>query len=409
MTRALTGLPGRPRWPCPSRPEPRRHADGGSERALQLEQPALSVQATGVAAKRPAAAQHAVARHDDRDRVRAERVAGCARAARAAGLGGDLRVAEHAAVRDRRGRAQHAPAEGPDERPIERQVEVAPAPGEVLVELTAERIGRAPALRRSAARSARRGARARRRGPPRGTRAARARARSRPPAACRTASRARRRSRRQALRRDALPGPRAPAASVASLAARVPSAPRSRAAAAPSATSAPMLAFMPFMPRPPFSACSVPRAASGARPPPSSRSTRRSRDGACRRRSAARPRSAGARAARRRPPRAARRGMPLGVRPAARASHRLPDRLPAARVARARAMRVECLALSDRQHPRAQVGAGPQLWIDAQRGDERLLEAVLGVGAADRGDEQSPDGSRCSSRKRWKGGSAALM
>ena len=60
--------------------------------ALELQQVVLAVEAARVAAEAAAAAQHAVAGDDDRDRVGAERVAGGARAARVAGLRGDVAV-----------------------------------------------------------------------------------------------------------------------------------------------------------------------------------------------------------------------------------------------------------------------------------------------------------------------------
>ncbi len=56
-------------------------------------------------------AQDAVAGDHDRDRIGAERVASCARAAGAAGLGRDLGIAEVAAVGDRGGHLKHAPPE----------------------------------------------------------------------------------------------------------------------------------------------------------------------------------------------------------------------------------------------------------------------------------------------------------
>src|SRR5205807_181433 len=65
------------------------------ERALEAQQPALALDAAAVAAERAAAAQHAVAGHDDRDRVRAQRVARRARAARAARRRRRLLVARH--------------------------------------------------------------------------------------------------------------------------------------------------------------------------------------------------------------------------------------------------------------------------------------------------------------------------
>ena len=55
-----------------------------------------------------------------------------------------------------------------------------------------------------------------------------------------------------------------------------------------------------------------------------------------------------------------------------------------------RAVRVERLAVRDRQHPRPQVRAGAQARVGAQRRDERLLEAVLGLVAPDRRDQKAP-------------------
>ena len=57
------------------------------EHTLEAQQELLALEAAGVAAERPARPQHAVAGHDDRHRVRAERVAGGAHRARAPGAG----------------------------------------------------------------------------------------------------------------------------------------------------------------------------------------------------------------------------------------------------------------------------------------------------------------------------------
>ncbi len=54
---------------------------------------------------------------------------------------------------------------------------------------------------------------------------------------------------------------------------------------------------------------------------------------------------------------------------------------------------VQCLAVCDRQHPRAKVmprSARPQTGVGAQGRDERLLEAILGLLASDGRDQQSP-------------------
>ncbi len=86
----------------------------GRDGALELEQPALALEASAVAAERAAAAQHAMAGDDDRDRVGAEGVAGRARAARAAGVGGDLAVARARRRRgSRRSRASTRRPNGP--------------------------------------------------------------------------------------------------------------------------------------------------------------------------------------------------------------------------------------------------------------------------------------------------------
>ena len=152
-----------------------------------------------------------------------------------------------------------------------------------------------------------------------------------------------------------------------------------------------------LMPAPPFSASSVPRAASAGPPPPSSRSRRRCRGGADRRRSAARPPSAGARAARRRPPTAPRRAPARATAPA-------PSQSTAAAISAtgsARRARARCAssalrwAIVSTHARRFESGAQPR--IGAQRGDERLLEAVLGLAAPDRGRRESatrPRGGR---------------
>ena len=76
--------------------------------------------------------------------------------------------------------------------------------------------------------------------------------------------------------------------------------------------------------------------------------------------------------------------------------------------ARARAMRVERLAVRDRQHPRPQVRVRAQARIGAQRRDERLLEAVLGLAAPDRGDQKAPDVLAVGVEKALKGRRRAL-
>ena len=63
-----------------------------------------------------------------------------ARAPRGCPLRGHLTVAEISAVGDRGRAFQHAPAERADQGPVERQIEAAPAPGEVLIELALDRL-----------------------------------------------------------------------------------------------------------------------------------------------------------------------------------------------------------------------------------------------------------------------------
>ena len=48
---------------------------------------------------------------------------------------------------------------------------------------------------------------------------------------------------------------------------------------------------------------------------------------------------------------------------------------------------VDGFAVGDRQQPAAQVARVAQLWVCAQRGEERLLKAILGLAAADRAAE----------------------
>ncbi len=75
------------------------------------------------------------------------------------------------------------------------------------------------------------------------------------------------------------------------------------------------------------------------------------------------------------------------VRPRAIAPILLGDRL---RSSSAGAVRIECLVLRDRQHPRAQVRLRAQARVSAQRRDERLLKAVLRLGRADLRHEVAP-------------------
>ena len=119
----------------------RRAAVGGAGQlglpaALQLQEEALAVEPPRVPAHGPAGAQDAVAGHDDRDRVRAQRVPRGAPAARASRRDGHLGVGAGLAVRDPGRLAQHgARVAVGDERPVDRDLEVAPAALEVLLQL----------------------------------------------------------------------------------------------------------------------------------------------------------------------------------------------------------------------------------------------------------------------------------
>ncbi len=219
-------------------------------------------------------------------------------------------------------------------------------------------------------------------------------------AACRTATRPARSS------TSARPSARAcargqPPAAAATLAAARPSSRRAPApaagAAAPRCGSSRMSGSL--MPPPPFSASSDPRAASAAPPPPSSRSPPRSRGGGGRHEAQHDRRALTRRAARDRVPQLARR-----ARCGARAAHgsstavELGDRQ---RPPGPRAVGVERLAVGDRQHPGAQVRVRPQARVGAQRRDERLLKAVLGV---DRARPRRP--ASATRRRGWRRGSA---
>ena len=67
--------------------------------------------------------------------------------------------------------------------------------------------------------------------------------------------------------------------------------------------------------------------------------------------------------------------------PLRRLGHR--DRAPGAS-----AVRVERLAMGDRQHPCPRVRVGAQARVGPHRGQERLLEAVVGILPADRGHQE---------------------
>ena len=124
---------------------PRLPAAGSSEQAplgddlgaLEFEQPALAVEAAGVAGERPVGADDSVARHEDADRIAAHRAAHAPREVAIAEALGEIAVRDCLAERDL---AQHRPHRVleliADRR--EREVEADASPGEVLVEFDAE-------------------------------------------------------------------------------------------------------------------------------------------------------------------------------------------------------------------------------------------------------------------------------
>jgi hypothetical protein len=105
------------------------------------EQEALDVEAAGVAGQPPVGADHAVARHDHRDRVRAERTARRPHRLDVAGGHRDLAVGLQPAVRDAGRMLQHLAAErASHHRPVQRQIEVLAPALEVLLELPPHQI-----------------------------------------------------------------------------------------------------------------------------------------------------------------------------------------------------------------------------------------------------------------------------
>src|SRR5437879_3511804 len=78
--------------------------------SLERQQQLLAVGAAAVAAEPAAAVEHAVTGHHDRDRIRAERVAGRTGAARASRGGGHALISRDAAVGNPGGVPQHPPA-----------------------------------------------------------------------------------------------------------------------------------------------------------------------------------------------------------------------------------------------------------------------------------------------------------
>src|SRR4029077_10979730 len=95
----------------------------------------LAVQPTAVTSEDSPGAGHTVTRDDDRDRVGAERVADSAGGAWRSNRTRDLAVGRDCAVGNVGGAVEHAPAECPDEGPVERYREVAQLAREVGVQL----------------------------------------------------------------------------------------------------------------------------------------------------------------------------------------------------------------------------------------------------------------------------------
>ena len=117
-----------------------------------LQQPTLAVEPAAVARQAAVRADHAVARHDDRDRVAAVGGADRAGAVRPPDLPGDLAIAARLAVRDREQRLPDVLLEVGAAH-VELEVELNALAGEVLLELldsVRERLARvAPAGPRS--------------------------------------------------------------------------------------------------------------------------------------------------------------------------------------------------------------------------------------------------------------------
>ena len=95
----------------------------------------LGLEAAGVAAETAARAQHAMARHDDRQRIGGQRRACGARGVGAAGARRDVAVGGRLAVRDLGRRAQDLAPEAARQSPVEWHVEDAAVAIEVFVQL----------------------------------------------------------------------------------------------------------------------------------------------------------------------------------------------------------------------------------------------------------------------------------
>ena len=115
----------------------------GQRAGLEVEQGALVLEAAAEAGQRPVAADDAVARADDGDRVAAVGAADGARLARVADPRGDLAVAGGLAVGDLQERGPDAPLEGAAAVGSQLEVEVGAPAGEVLGQLGDDRSKRA--------------------------------------------------------------------------------------------------------------------------------------------------------------------------------------------------------------------------------------------------------------------------
>src|SRR5947209_20611422 len=115
-----------------------------TDAGLDVEQRPFALHAAGVSAQGPVTVQHPVTRDHDRQGVRSERVAGGPRGPWASGHSRETSVARHRAIRDLRGRPQHAPSKAAGEPPVERKLELSPLTTEILVELAARPLEREP-------------------------------------------------------------------------------------------------------------------------------------------------------------------------------------------------------------------------------------------------------------------------
>src|SRR3989449_1377542 len=116
--------------------------------ALDAEQPLLETELVArIARESPRSADHAMARHDDGQRIPAQRLRHRAHGARPADTPGHTPVRGHGAVRDGRRRLQHGAGEvARGEPPVERPVEIAPAARDVVEQLPLQALELRPAL-----------------------------------------------------------------------------------------------------------------------------------------------------------------------------------------------------------------------------------------------------------------------